>query len=66
IVDWALNTAPSSSFTVIANSLQIAKGSSYTGVHPLGSSVSVKFDGGAFLEIRGIDPSEILVLTNRP
>lgn len=66
IVDWALNSAPSSSFTVIANSLQIAKGSSYTGAHPLGSSVSVKFDGGAFLEIRGIDPSEILVLTNRP
>jgi glycosidase len=65
LVDRALNSAPSSSFTVIANSLQIAKGSSYTGVHPIGSSVSVKFEGGAFLEIRGIDPSEVLVLTNK-
>ncbi len=66
LVDWNLNSAPSSCFTVIANSAQIAQGSLYRGAHALGSTVSVKFDDCAFLEIRGLDPSEALVLTNKP
>ncbi len=66
IVDGALNSAPSSCFTVIANSAQIAQGGSYTGAYALGSTIMVQFDGGAFLEIRDLGPSEVLVLTNKP
>lgn len=67
LVDWALNSSPSSNFTVIANSAQIAQGASYKGSHTLGSPVPVRIEHGcAFLEIRSIEPSEVLVLTNRP
>ena len=66
LVDTALNSAPASSFTVIANSAQIAQGASYNGAHALGETVSVKFDGCAFLEVRNLSPSEVLILTNKP
>lgn len=66
IVDLPLNSAPSASFTVIANSAQIAQGAPYKGTHALGSTVSVQFDGSAFLALRSLAPSEVLVLVNKP
>jgi len=54
-------------FTVIANSAQIAAGSAYSGSHPLGQQVAVQGRAGAlYVSIRGVMPSEVLVLTNRP
>jgi len=53
--------------TVIANSAQAAVGSAYTGQHPVGEKVPVKNrDGSAFVKIRDVPPSEVVVLTNRP
>jgi hypothetical protein len=52
---------------VIANSAQAAVGGAYTGPHPVGEKVPVKNrDGSAFVEIRDVPPSEVVVLTNRP
>ena len=53
--------------TVIANSAQMAAGGSFTGPHPLGERLPVKIrNRSAFVEIRGLPPSEVVVLTNRP
>jgi len=65
LVDPALNSTPDSVFTVIANTAQIAQGNSYNGLHPLGSTISVKFEGCAFLKLRNLEPSEVLVLINK-
>ena len=52
--------------SVIANSAQAAVGSAYTGPHPVGEKVPVKNrNGSAFVEIRDLPPSEVVVLTNR-
>jgi hypothetical protein len=55
-------------FEVIANSAQAAAGAAYAGTHPIGEHVPVqlKADGTAYLEIRDVGPSEVLVLINRP
>ncbi|MBS1190947.1 MAG: amy [Rhodocyclaceae bacterium] len=69
LVDRALNATPGSSFTVVANSLQSVQGSAYQGAHPIGSKLAVQMDkasGCAFVEIRGLGPSEVLVLTDKP
>ena len=53
--------------TVIANSAQAAVGSAYAGPHPVGEKIPVKNrNGSAFVEIRDLPPSEVVVLTNRP
>ena len=60
------------SFAVIANSAQAAHDSQpgagpYAGPHPIGSRVPVMTRGGVSLVwIRGLPPSETLVLINRP
>jgi hypothetical protein len=52
--------------SVIANSAQAAVGSAYIGPHPVGEKVPVKNrNGSAFVEIRDLPPSEVVVLTNR-
>jgi len=66
LIDGALNSGASAQFTVIANSAQTVEGNSYRGTHKLGSTLTVKRNGSAYLEIRDIGPSEILVLTNNP
>jgi len=56
---------------VVANSMQAAHmaahpGSPYTGPHPIGQRVVVqRRDGAAFVSIRDVGPSEVLVLVNR-
>jgi hypothetical protein len=54
-------------FVVIANTAQTAAGPGYTGSHPLGSELPVEQRGGiAYLSIRNIAPSEVVLLLNRP
>jgi glycosidase len=68
LVDAALNGGAQAEFTVIANSAQaaqLAQGASYTGSHPAGSTLKVIRLGCAYIEIRGVGPSEVLVLTNK-
>ena len=65
VIDASLNVhdAP---FRVILNTAQ-AFDPSYTGPHAVGSTLSARTrDGVRFLEIRDLEPSEVLVLTNRP
>jgi hypothetical protein len=53
--------------TVIANSAQAAAGGGYIGPHPVGEKLPVKTrNRSAFVEIRDLPPSEVVVLTNRP
>jgi hypothetical protein len=70
VVAAELNGAPGTKFQVVANSAQAAfsaVGEAYTGTHPVGSAEYVRFrDNTAFVEIRDLPPSEVLVLTNRP
>jgi hypothetical protein len=64
MVDAQLNGAPGATLQVIANTEQ-ASMAAFTGPHPVGERLPVKFrDGAAFVEIRGIGPSETLVLSN--
>lgn len=57
-----------SALTVIHNSAQHAAGGGYAGTHPKDATVPVRWtaDGRAFVELRGVGPAEIVVLTNRP
>ncbi|MBN1605247.1 MAG: hypothetical protein JW940_01365 [Polyangiaceae bacterium] len=67
IVDLALNSGTSAKFTVIANSAQAAASGTYQGSHPIGSTLPVKYAGGvAYVELRNVGPSEVVVLTNGP
>jgi hypothetical protein len=76
LVDGSLNAASAAGdpfqgaapfLTVIANSAQAAAGGRYTGPHPVGEKLPVKIrNGSVFVEIRGLPPSEVVVLTNRP
>jgi glycosidase len=53
-------------FTVIGNSAQVAAGAAYSGTHPVGEKVAVQKRGDSlFVPIRGVAPSEVIVLTNR-
>jgi hypothetical protein len=53
-------------FVVIANSAQAAAGAGYSGSHPIGERIPVRNKNGtAYVEIRNVMPSEVLVLTNR-
>jgi glycosidase len=66
-VDAALNGTPNTVMQVVANSAHTAAGMGYTGAHPIGQQLPVKIkDGRAYIEIRDVPPSEVLVLTNRP
>jgi len=67
LVDAALNP-PGSTMTVVANTLEAAAGTG-TGTalsHPVGSTLRVlrRSDGSAYVEIRDLAPSEVLVLVN--
>jgi glycosidase len=66
IVDANLNPA-GSSMTVILHTAEAAE-PGFTGTHPVGSVLPVRRrpDGIAFVELRNISPSEVLVLTNHP
>ncbi len=55
---------------VVINSAEaaaLATGSAYTGVHPAGQKLLIQNGNGvSFVQIRDLQPSEVLVLTNRP
>jgi hypothetical protein len=53
---------------VVLNTAQAVDLQGYVGTHPVGSTIPVyrTADGRAFVEIRDIQPSEVLVLTNHP
>ena len=55
------------SMTVILNMAEAAE-PGFTGTHPVGSVLPVRRrpDGSAFVELRNISPSDVLVLTNHP
>lgn len=59
---WTAGTV----FTVIANTAEAfanARGAFYNGIHPVNSTIMVKESGGiAFIEIREVEPAEVLVL----
>ena len=65
-VDATLNGAGAMSMRVIANSAQVIAGANYAGTHPVGELVEVQVkDGGHYVAIRNVAPSEVLVLINR-
>jgi glycosidase len=76
LVDAALNVSAAPGkpwgdgqpvFEVVANSAQAAAGAAFAGPHPVGQRLPVRLRNGiAYVEVRGLQPSEVLVLTNRP
>ena len=67
LVDATLN-APGAVMTVVANTAEAAAAGGVSGSHPVGSAVAVRRTPGgiAYVELRGLGPSEVLVLTNCP
>jgi glycosidase len=75
VVDSTLNSpdAPGNPFggaaptlQVVANTEQAAAGGGFAGSHPVGSRVAVQWrDGTAYVPIRNIGASEVVVLVNR-
>jgi Alpha amylase, catalytic domain/Alpha amylase, C-terminal all-beta domain len=65
LVDLGLSPA-GSSLTVVLNTAEA--GGAANGAHPVGSTVAVERtdDGAAFVAIRNLPPSEVLVLVNQP
>jgi glycosidase len=66
VVDARLNPGAGAAFEVVANSEEAGTGA--VSAHGVGDRVPVKRrrDGTAFVEIRNVGPSEVLVLVNRP
>jgi hypothetical protein len=67
LVDADLNPE-GSSLTVLVNTAQVIDPDSYSGTHPAGTTLPVQraADGVAYVSIWDLQPSEVLVLTNRP
>jgi glycosidase len=67
LVDASLNP-PGSALTVILNTAQAADPQGYAGSHPVGSNVPALRtpDGKAYIEIRNLPASEVLILSNHP
>jgi glycosidase len=67
VVDAALNL-PGSSLAVVLNTAQVGGAAGSAGPQPVGSTLPVRraADGTAYVEIRDLAPSEVLVLTNHP
>lgn len=52
---------------VLANTAETAAGGGYAGANKIGDEIAVQMSGATpFLAIRDVEPSEILILTNRP
>jgi hypothetical protein len=66
LVDASLNP-PGSTLQVVLNTAQAGNPAGYGGPHPVGSSVPVRrtAQGIAYVEIRDLPASEVLVLANR-
>ena len=65
-MDAQLSGGPGATLSVLSNTEQAAN-PGFAGTHPVGEALPVKFrDGAAFVEIRNVGPSEVLVLSNHP
>jgi hypothetical protein len=65
VVDNDLNAAEGCFFEVIASTAQTAAGAGYGGPHPVGQRLPVRREGQtAYVEVRGVPASEVLVLRN--
>jgi glycosidase len=66
LIDVRLNRKPGTQLVVLANTEQAAT-PGFAGSHPVGQKLPVKFrNGTAFVEIRDLGPSEVLLLVNHP
>ena len=66
LIDTRLNSKPGAELMVLANTEEAAT-RDFTGSHPVGQKLPVKFRGGtAFVEVRDLGPSEVLLLVNHP
>jgi glycosidase len=67
LVDARLNPA-AGKLTVVLNTAQAAAPGAFSGTHPNGSTLVVQrhSTGAAYVEIRELGPSELLVLSNHP
>ncbi|MES1254050.1 MAG: alpha-amylase family glycosyl hydrolase [Acidobacteriota bacterium] len=66
LVDARLSGQAGAALVVIANTEQAAT-PGFAGSHPVGQTLPVQFSNGtAFVDIRDIGPSEVLVLVNHP
>lgn len=67
LVDASLNPL-NGSMRVVLNTAQAADPEGYSGSHPIGSELTLRRaeDGKAYVEVRDLGPSEVLVLTNHP
>jgi glycosidase len=67
VVDANLNP-PGTHFTVVANGAEAAQGNALAIQQPVGTRLPVlrTADGTAFIEVRNLPASEVLVLTNKP
>jgi glycosidase len=67
LVDALLNP-PDGSIMVILNTAQATNPQNFTGSHPVRSSIPVRRtpDGKAYVELRNVPASEVLVLINQP
>jgi hypothetical protein len=65
LVDARLNSDAGATFEVVVNTEQ-AGTPGFAGSHPVGQKLPVKIrNGSAFVEIRNLGPSEVIVLVNR-
>jgi hypothetical protein len=65
-VDAKLNGRSDATFQVIANTAQAAD-PGFSGTHSVGARLPVKFrEGNAFIEIRDVKPSEVILLSDHP
>lgn len=68
VVDAALSPR-GTVFEVVANTAHTAAGAGYAGTHPVGSTLQVRGQAHrgepAYLEIRGIPPSEVVILAKQ-
>lgn len=67
LVDARLNGV-GTRLTVVFHSVEVADPQSFSGTHPLASSVAVQHhsDGKAFIEVRGLEPSGVIVFASHP
>jgi glycosidase len=67
VVDAELNPL-GSSMTVVLNTAEVASGTGFAGPHRVGSALPLRrtTDGTAYVEIRDLPPSEVIVLANHP
>ncbi len=66
VVDRSLNSSAPCYFRVLTNTVELVAGAGYTGTHKVGEEIQVSYQGDmAYLEIRNVAPSGVIILTNK-